>query len=143
MKKTAAIFCILLVLVIGVVAQASNPMIRACTATGAIVHTAQLDAPVNDQLLFCEYAQSRMIDGLSVLNASENSTLARSTYAHTESFNALACEQSSGFLVSATDLEGATFGVCAFSDGSAIESKTLMSGKNDPSNHALNHALGL
>jgi putative hemolysin len=51
------------------------------------------------------------------------------------------CSENGGSDVSATDSNGRTWALCAFSDGSVIETNTLARGTASAANSALNRAL--
>lgn len=146
MNKVLAIFCLLLILVLGAASHATvqNPLIRACLVTNGSIHLAEISTPVADELLFCQYGNSSLLDSVSVLLWLDNTySSALQAYENSTTANESACTLSGGHTVQAVDRDHGSFVICMFKDLSSIGLETLNAGRNAPANAALNKALGL
>jgi hypothetical protein len=146
-QRALAIFCVLLILVLGAIARAAtgsstNPMRHACTLSGGSVHVLEVQS-TNDEFLFCEYGSS-LIDGLTLMTWLNDriERMALKAYRATSEPSATACADRHGTSALGVDKEGRPYFVCLFPDRSMVELKTLSKGSKSLENTGLNQALG-
>lgn len=122
----------------------TNPMIRACNLTNGLVHIIKLAAPVNDEILFCQYGELSLVDAPTVVSRLVGEmSLSLLAYQKNVSGNMNACSDSKGRIIKGLNNEGNAYLLCLFSDKSAMELSTLAKGITSPDNSSLNQGLSL
>jgi hypothetical protein len=115
---------------------ATNPQIRVCKLTGGVFHSIRTS---DDEIGFCQY-KSALIDAVSILETTSNEPKSAAVEAF-ESSPIANCLEAQATSVKGEDVEGRSFDLCVFDDGSSIGRETLMSGKNSADNADLVKAL--
>lgn len=141
MSRTAAIFCLLLVLILSLKSLAENPLQRACRTTQGEFQAFNF-SDLNDQFLFCKYSHLALVDGGSVMSRLNGvNTLALGAYKANYDQDQNTCVSNEGRITKGVNLEGREVLFCYFEDMSIMELSTINGGINSAKNKALNRSL--
>jgi hypothetical protein len=142
MNKVAAIFCLLLILILGLDLHADNPLLRACRQTQAEAVVFNF-GEANDQFMFCKYSEFSMVDAKTVMDKiyDNQNSIALDVYHANVDNDQNTCISNEGRILKGINYEGESFLFCIFEDSSLMELSTITRGINDPKNERLNQAL--